>query len=143
MQGSDQYLTLNEETIDSSGYSAEGGTLTAASAVPHHEWSGSVQFSSVQSLDRLGRRGDMMDDSAEILLQFFFLLQEALVNSSGTGRDVHSLMLSIQHFLCRPRSGEVGTEKKRREKAMRCFSATMCPLSERRDESSFPGASLH
>ena len=32
----------------------------------------SVQFSSVQSLDRLGRRGDMRDDSAEILFQFFF-----------------------------------------------------------------------
>ena len=61
----------------------------------------SVQFSSVQSFDRLGRRGDMRDDSAEILFQSF--LQEALVSSSGMGRDVHSLMLSIQHFLCRPR----------------------------------------
>ena len=45
--------------------------------------------------------GDMRDDSAEILSQSF--LQEALVSSSGMGRDVHSLMLSIQHFLCRPR----------------------------------------
>ena len=62
-----------------------------------------------------------MDDSAEILLQFFFLLQEALVNSSGTGRDVHSLMLSIQHFLCRPRSGEVGTEKKKKRKSNEMF----------------------
>ena len=51
-----------------------------------------VQFSSVQSLDRFGRRGDMRDDSAEILFQSF--LQEALVSSSGMGRDVHSLMLS-------------------------------------------------
>ena len=51
---------------------------------------------SVQSLDRLGRRGNMRDDSAEILFQTF--LQEALVSSSGMGRDVHSLMLSIQHF---------------------------------------------
>ena len=25
------------------------------------------------------------------------------MSSSGTGRDVHSLMLSIQHFRCRPR----------------------------------------
>ena len=25
------------------------------------------------------------------------------MSSSGMGRDVHSLMLSIQHFLCRPR----------------------------------------
>ena len=45
-------------------------------------------FSSVQSLDRLGRRGDIRDDSAEILLQTF--LQEALMSSSGMGRDVHS-----------------------------------------------------
>ena len=59
--------------------------------------SGNVQFSSVQSLDRLGRRGDTRDDSAEILLQSF--LQEALVSSSGMGRDVYSVMLSIQHFL--------------------------------------------
>ena len=53
----------------------------------------------LQSHDRLGRRGDMKDDSAEILFQSF--LQEALVSSSGMGRDVHSLMLSIQHFFCR------------------------------------------
>ena len=29
-------------------------------------------------------------------------LREALVGRSGMGRDVHSLMMSIQHFLCRP-----------------------------------------
>ena len=29
-------------------------------------------------------------------------LQDALVSSSGMGRNVHSLMLSIHHFLCRP-----------------------------------------
>ena len=50
--------------------------------------------SSVQSLDRLGRLGDMTDDSTEILFQSF--LQEAIVSSSGLGRDVYSLMLSIQ-----------------------------------------------
>ena len=44
------------------------------------------QFSSVQSLDRLGRWGDTRDDSAEILFRSF--LQEALVSSSGMGRDV-------------------------------------------------------
>ena len=38
-----------------------------------------------------------MDDSEEILFQSF--LKEALVGSSGMGRDVHTLMLSIQHFL--------------------------------------------
>ena len=42
----------------------------------------------------------MRDDSVEILFQS--LLHEALVSSSGMGRDVQPLMLSIQHFLCRP-----------------------------------------
>ena len=41
------------------------------------------------------------DDSAEIFFQSF--LQEALVGISVMGGDVHNLMLSIQHFLCRPR----------------------------------------
>ena len=54
----------------------------------------------VRSLDRLGRRGGMRDDSAEILFQSF--LQEALVGSSGMGRDIHSLILFIQHFFCQP-----------------------------------------
>ena len=60
----------------------------------------SVQFGSVPSLDRLGHRGDMRDDLAEILFQPF--LQKALVGSSCLGRDVHSFTLSIQHFLCQP-----------------------------------------
>ena len=71
-----------------------------------------VQFNSGQSLDQhccffggcfclfvFGGR-DMRDDSAEILFQSF--LQEALVSSPGIGRDVHSLKLSIQHFLSQP-----------------------------------------
>ena len=58
-------------------------------------------FSSVQFAVQLGCRGNMTDDSAEILFQSF--LQEALLSSSGMGRDVHSLMLSIQHFICLPR----------------------------------------
>ena len=53
-------------------------------------------FSSVQSLDRLGRRRDTKDASAEILFRSF--LQEALVSSSGMGRNVHSLMLSTSAF---------------------------------------------
>ena len=57
-------------------------------------------FRSVQSLDQLGHWGYIRDDSAEILFQSF--LQEVLVSSSCMGRDVHSLMLSFQHFLCRP-----------------------------------------
>ena len=59
-----------------------------------------IQFSSIQSLDHLGHWEYMKDDSAETLYQYF--LQEALVNSFGMDRDVHSLMLSTQHFLCRP-----------------------------------------
>ena len=39
---------------------------------------------SLQSLDRLGRQGDMKDDSAETLFQSF--LQQALASSCGTGR---------------------------------------------------------
>ena len=60
-----------------------------------------VWFSSVQSLDCLGHQEDMRDDSAESLFQSF--LQQALVSGSGRGRYVHSLMLSIQQFLCWPR----------------------------------------
>ena len=62
----------------------------------------SLRFSSVQSLDRLDRRGNMRDDSAEILFQSF--LQEAFVSRFGMGKYVHSLMLSIQHFFCQPRA---------------------------------------
>ena len=40
----------------------------------------------------------MADDSADMLFQSF--LQEAFASSSGVDRDVHCLMLSIQHFLC-------------------------------------------
>ena len=56
------------------------------------------QFSSVPWLIR----GNMRDDSEEILFQSFLL--EAIVSSSGMGRNVHSLMLSIKHFLCWPQS---------------------------------------
>ena len=60
-----------------------------------------VNYNSFQSLDRLSRLGDIGEDFAEILFQSF--LYEALVSSSGMGRDVRSLMLSIQHLLCSPR----------------------------------------
>ena len=39
---------------------------------------------------------DMRDDSAEILFQSF--LEETIANSTCKGRDVHALILSIQHF---------------------------------------------
>ena len=54
-------------------------------------------FSSIQSLDRLGLRLGMRPDSRENLFQSF--LQEALVSSSGMGRNVNSSMLSNQRFL--------------------------------------------
>ena len=61
----------------------------------------SVQFGSVQSLDRLGRREDKMGDSAEILYQSF--QREVIEGRTDMGRDLHSLTLSTEHFLCRPR----------------------------------------
>ena len=51
-----------------------------------------------------GRKGggrETMDDSAEIFFQSF--RRETTITSSGMGEDVHSLTLSIQHFLCRQR----------------------------------------
>ena len=47
-----------------------------------------------------GKGRSIRDDSADILFQSF--LQRAVVNVSGMVRDVHSLTLSIQYFLCRP-----------------------------------------
>ena len=44
--------------------------------------------------------GYMRNDSAEVLFQSF--LQEARVSSSGVGKDVHTLTVSIQHYRCRP-----------------------------------------
>ena len=51
-----------------------------------------TQFSSFKSLDRLGHRGNMREDSAAVLSLF---LQEALVSSAGMVSNVHSLTLSI------------------------------------------------
>ena len=64
-----------------------------------------ARFNSVQSLDRLAHRGGggggMRDDTAETFFQSC-LREEAIVSSFGHGQDVHSPMLSIQQFLCRP-----------------------------------------
>ena len=46
----------------------------------------SVQFSSAQTHDRLGRRGDTRDNSAEILIQSF--QQEAIAGSFDMGKDI-------------------------------------------------------
>ena len=54
---------------------------------------GLVRFSSVQSFDRLGRRGKMKDDSVEIIFQSF--LREVIMRSCDMGSVVHSFMLSI------------------------------------------------
>ena len=43
----------------------------------------------------------MRHDLAEI--RFQSSLQEALVSSSGMGTYIHSSLMPIQHFLCRPR----------------------------------------
>ena len=60
------------------------------------------KFSSIQFSPLTDRviRGNMRDDSADIFFQAF--LHEALVSSSGLGRDVLSSMLSTQLFFCRP-----------------------------------------
>ena len=64
--------------------------------IPHERnWNGTVQ-----SLSRSDRWGDMRDDSAQIFFPSFLL--EAPVSCSGMGWDVHSVVLSIQHFLCWP-----------------------------------------
>ena len=56
------------------------------------------QFSSVPWLIRSWEGHDRRF-SRDLLPVF---LQKATVRSSGKGRDVHPLMLSIQHFLCQP-----------------------------------------
>ena len=71
-----------------------------------HKFS-SVQFSSVQSHDRLCRSwgGGGVLGGGTLEQRFFFFqsfLREGVVGSSGMGKDVHSLTLFIQHFLCRP-----------------------------------------
>ena len=57
-----------------------------------------VLFRSPYRMDERGRGHDKR--FSDILFQSF--LQEAIVNSFRMGRDVQSLMLSIQHFLCPP-----------------------------------------
>ena len=63
-------------------------------------------FIAVQSLDQLGPWEGGGDKLSRDSLPVFVFLQEAIVSSSSMGRGVHTLMLSIQHFLhrqrCRP-----------------------------------------
>ena len=93
------------------------------------ELSFATRFSSVKSLDRLGRRRDL-DVSAEIIFQS--LLHEAVVSSSGIGRDVHSLALfhvvypalpvpstASPTLHCAPKNGKGGA-------AMACDMPELC-----------------
>ena len=66
----------------------------------------------------------MTDDSTGILFQSF--LQKALVSCSGMGRDVHSLMLSIYHFLCQPQHCS-SSKAPRRMILMRLLCSVTCP----------------
>lgn len=50
------------------------------------------QFRLTKSFDLRGRRGQMRNDLAKLLLQSF--LREAIVRSSGMGRDMHFSILS-------------------------------------------------
>ena len=61
-----------------------GRVSTASGSTKHNSEVSCAIFSSVQSLGRLGRRGDTRDDSAEILFQPF--QQKAFVSSSGYGQ---------------------------------------------------------
>ena len=77
--------------------------LTGLKGIRKAAWIGywprlSSKLGSVQPPSRLGHQDYMRDDSAEILFQSF--LRKAIVGSFGTDRDVHSLTLSINHFLC-------------------------------------------
>ena len=56
----------------------------------------SVQSSSVQSRDRLGRRGDMRDDSAEILLHFVLFFPPR----GGSIRGSQNVLLSERDGVC-------------------------------------------
>ena len=55
---------------------------------------------SVMTKDWIQRAGHSPVCQEIIFRVCLFVLQETLVSSYGIGRDVFSLMLSIQHFLC-------------------------------------------
>ena len=84
-----QRKNQNKQTKNSNYVALDSVTVTVFS---------SVQFS---PLTDWVVRGDTRNDSTEILFQSF--LQKALVSGSAVGKDVHSLMLSVQPFLFRPR----------------------------------------
>ena len=66
----------------------------------------------------------MKDDSEGLLL--LSSLPGAIVSSSGTGRDVQSLALSIQHFRYRPRC-RPSSKVSRRMVLEKPLSCVTCP----------------
>ena len=76
----------------------QGVTIVTSSSrsIAQHSLNIAMHISSVQFLDRLDPWGNTRDGSGKIFFQSF--LRETTVNSSGMGRIVHSLMLSIPLF---------------------------------------------
>ena len=69
--------------------------------IQHQQPLSFVHVCECQSFNRLSCRGNMIIQQKPSSI---LLLRKALVSSSAMGRDVHSLMLSVQHFFCRPQS---------------------------------------
>ena len=75
-----------------------------------------IQFRPVQSLDRLGRRGDMMDDSAEI----FFLFRLGITYPSGNPlifRVVFKIWVNRTHMSAPVKPTRDGTGRSSRDTA--------------------------
>ena len=89
---------MKVHTLVYSPVQVEGGDESLPS--PSSNRFSSVQFSPLT--DGLVGGGHEGRFSRDLLFQSF--QWEALVSSSGMGRDVQSLMLSIQHFLDEKRS---------------------------------------
>ena len=62
----------------------------------------SFSFSPLTDWVKGGIEGRFCRDPLPDFFFFFFFLQEAPLSISGMGKDVHSLILSIQHFLFQP-----------------------------------------
>ena len=72
----------------------------------------------------------MMDGSAKILFQSF-MRKATTMSCSGACKQVHSMALSFQHFLCRPRSAppSQGTRKNGSGEAVVAFNFDKLPHS--------------
>ena len=76
----------------------QGVTIVTSSSrsIAQHSLNIAMHISSVQFLDRLDPWNNMRDGPGKIFFQSF--LREAIASSSGMGRNVHSLTLSIPLF---------------------------------------------